>query len=115
MPGLETRPHVTVIPGPEVTIQADSEQLHQLLLGDGVTSFYHQSGPQKGYVKNSIKIWERLWMSWWVLDLRVGSDKLLGDPAETGTVFYTSLKPWRRDESNLWHFERFLNYWGWRL
>lgn len=54
-------------------------------------------------------------MSWWTFDLYIGNDKRLGDPAETGTVFYTSLKPWARDKSNMWFFADFLDYWGWQL
>jgi len=30
-------------------------------------------------------------------------------------VFYTSLKPWRRHDSDMWPFADFLRYWGWHL
>ncbi len=89
--------------------------LERLPLNGGQTSFFHHSGWLKGYVKDSFKPWELLLMSWWVLDLNVGRDKQLGDPALTGTVFYTSLKPWAREESNMGFFAEFLDYWGWRL
>jgi hypothetical protein len=89
--------------------------LDNLSLGDGHTSFFYESGRLKGYVKGAFKPWELLLMSWWILDLNVGRDKKLGDPAETGTVFYTSLKPWAREASNMWFFADFLAYWGWRL
>lgn len=79
------------------------------------TSFYETSGPRKGYVKGSQKIWERLLISWWAFDWRVGEDKKLGRDSSEGNVFYTSIKPWAREESDLRDFPRFLKYWGWRL
>ena len=91
------------------------ETLERLPLGDGHTSLYHNDGRHQGYVKGSFKPWELLLMSWWAFDFHIGRDKQLGDPAETGTVFYTSLKPWARDESNMWFFADFLDYWGWRF
>lgn len=90
--------------------------LEQLALPDGrTTSFFHTEGWRKGYVKESIKPWEFLFISWWALDPFVGVDKALGDPNETGAVFYTSLKPWYRQSSNLWYFAEFLTFWGWNL
>lgn len=82
---------------------------------DGATSLYHMDGVLKGYVKGSVKLWESLFMSLFSLDLFVGTDKAYGDPAVTGNRFYTSLKPWRRKDSDMWDFARFLRYWGWRL
>lgn len=78
-------------------------------------SFYEPSGPRKGYVKGSQKIWERLLISWWAFDWRVGEDKKLGRDTSEGNIFYTSIKPWAREESDLRDFPRFLKYWGWRL
>ncbi|OQX17767.1 MAG: hypothetical protein BWK76_09625 [Desulfobulbaceae bacterium A2] len=78
-------------------------------------SFFEETGGRKGYVRNSEKFWERLLMSWWALDVRVGEDKDLGPAADTGVVFYTSLKPWARARSDLWRFHEFLVYWGWDL
>lgn len=90
--------------------------LERLQLADGTTtSFYQESGPRRGYVKGSHKIWERLLMGWWALDWRVGEDKKLGRDRSDGTVFYTSLKPWARQESDMRDFARFLRYWGWHL
>ncbi len=86
-------------------------QLTKLPLGKGHTSFFDEGG----YVKQATKPWERLLMSWWVWDWHIGNDKQLVPEAKTGAVFYTSLKPWARRESNLADFPRFLNYWGWRL
>jgi hypothetical protein len=56
-----------------------------------------------------------IFMSLISLDLFVGSDKIYADPAVSGNPFYTSLKPWRRDDSDMWDFPRFLAYWGWGL
>ena len=79
------------------------------------TSFFETTGPRKGYVKGSQKIWERLFISWWAFDWRVGEDKKLSRDTSDGNVFYTSIKPWARKESDLRDFPRFLKYWGWRL
>lgn len=89
--------------------------LTQLPLGTGVTSFYETSGPRKGYVKGSSKPWERLLMSWWAFDWRIGEDKRLGEHKGDGPVFYTSLKPWARQTSDMRNFSGFLEYWGWGL
>jgi len=93
------------------------DQLYQVPLAgeDATTAFFYLEGRNQGYVKGSSKPWERLLMSWWAFDWNIGVDKALGDPEQTGAVFYTSLKPWARDESNLWDFAGFLRYWGWGL
>ena len=79
------------------------------------TSFFETDGPRRGYVKGSQKLWERLLISWWALDWRVGEDKKLGRDKDDGITFYTSLKPWARQESDLRDFPGFLRYWGWRF
>ena len=33
----------------------------------------------------------------------------------TKNPFYTSLKPWNREASDMWDFATFLKFWGWRL
>ena len=81
----------------------------------GTTSFYETTGSRTGYVKGSSKPWERLLISWWALDWRTGQDKKLGADRADGTVFYTSIKPWARDASDLRDFPAFLQYWGWNL
>ena len=81
----------------------------------GVSSFYYQEGVLKGHVKGSIKPFESLFMSIVSLDFYIGMDKAYADPAKTQNPFYTSIKPWRRSDSDMWHFARFLAYWGWRL
>ncbi len=90
-------------------------QLKRLPLNDGSTSFYHDTGSSKGYVKNSFKPFEFLLMSWWVFDAHVGVDKEYGPRDDTGTVFYTSLRPWKRSASDMWDFAEFLRFWGWHL
>jgi hypothetical protein len=54
-------------------------------------------------------------MSWWAMDLYVGEDKDFGPGEDTGTTFYTSLKFWDRKKSDMWNFNDFLSYWGWKL
>lgn len=92
------------------------EALNHLPASDGgVRSFFYQDGVLQGHVKGSIKPFESLFMSIISLDFYVGMDKAYADPAQTHNPFYTSLKPWRRSDSNIWDFERFLKYWGWQL
>jgi hypothetical protein len=91
------------------------DRLERLPADGGTTSFYHDAGVLKGHVKGSVKPWETLFMSLISLDLFVGTDKAYADTSRTGNPFYTSLKPWRRQDSNMWDFVRFLRYWGWRL
>ncbi|MBL4851745.1 MAG: hypothetical protein JKY90_05630 [Gammaproteobacteria bacterium] len=91
------------------------DELRSLPIGDETTSLFSQQGPRKGYVKGSHKPFEALLMSWWALDPRIGVDKDYGDPEKTGTIFYTSLKPWKRKVSNMWPFTDFLEFWGWSL
>ena len=91
------------------------EDLRKLPFGDTKISFFETQGRRKGYVRNSHKPFERLLMSWWSMDWRIGEDKDLGPSKETGTLFYTSLKFWAWERSDLWHFADFLEYWGWEL
>ena len=79
------------------------------------TSFYEESGSREGHVKGSFKPRERLWMSWWAFAWNIGQDKYLGKDKQDGPVFYTSLKPWARDDSDMRDFAKFLKYWGWGL
>lgn len=89
--------------------------LRNLPLGDEKISMFAQRGVRKGYVKGSHKPFEALLMSWWAFDPRIGVDKDYGDPEKTGTIFYTSLKPWNRKASNMWPFTDFLEFWDWSL
>ena len=89
--------------------------LLKLPYGQETTSFYYDEGFLRGHVKGSVKLFETLLMSAISLDFFVGTDKIYGDPEVYGNRFYTSLKPWRRSDSDMWDFARFLEYWGWRL
>ena len=90
--------------------------LEQLPLnGNGTVSFFEQTGRQAGYVRDNSKIRERILMSWWAFDWWIGKDKKLGRDKKEPPEFYTSLKPWARDESDLRDFPTFLKYWGWNL
>lgn len=78
-------------------------------------SFFETEGPRKGYVRNNSKILERILISWWALDWRVGEDKAFGGGDDSDVILYTSLKFWDRAASDLKNFPRFLQYWGWDL
>lgn len=98
-----------------MTLQPSAELERLPAPAGGETSFFIDSGWRERYVRDTIKPFEMLFMSWWSLDLWVGVDKRLeGDPDEVNP-FYTSLKPWARHRSDLRDFPRFLDYWGWRL
>lgn len=102
-------------PGVMVTPLKAMAELKKLPVGAATISFFETEGARKGYVRNSHKPFERLLMSWWSLDWRVGEDKDFGPSEEAGTVFYTSLKFWERKKSDLWNFADFLEYWGWKF
>ncbi len=91
------------------------EYLKKIPINGHETSFFHEKGWLKGFVKDSIKPWEMLLLSWISLDLFVGSDKVYGNTEETGNPFYTSLKPWNRNASDMNNFAEFLKFWGWNL
>lgn len=105
-------------PGQSTVINAELlplNALEKLPLDGRTTSFYETSGPRSGYVKSSRKIWERLFMSWWTFDWRVGEDKKLGKNKQDSVLFYTSLTPWERKKSDMRDFKSFLRFWGWNL
>ncbi|MDK9706526.1 MAG: hypothetical protein OEL83_05705 [Desulforhopalus sp.] len=89
--------------------------LHALPYQNKTLSFFESDGPRRGYVRNNTKILERLLISWWAFDLYVGEDKAFSSHDTSDTVFYTSLKFWARQASNLKDFPKFLEYWGWNL
>ena len=98
-----------------IALRPLDELKHLPLKDGGTTSFYVSSGSRAGHVKGSFKSRERLWMSWWSFAWTIGQDKYLGENKKDGPVFFTSLKPWARDASDLRDFAGFLRYWGWNL
>lgn len=92
-----------------------AQELEEIPLGNGTTSFYHQKGLFKGHVKGSVKPLESIFLSLPSLDFFVGTDKTYADSRKYGNPFYTSLKPWNRKASDMWDFAKFLSFWGWRL
>jgi hypothetical protein len=100
-----------MIPGKLVPM----DSLEKLQTNGSYTPFFEKNGSRRGYVRGSHKPFERLLMSWWVFDWRIGEDKRLGPEAEGNSVFYTSVKFWDREKSNMWNFATFLQYWGWNF
>ncbi len=90
-------------------------KLYRLPFEESTESFFQMDGPRSGYVRNNVKILERLFISWWAFDFHVGEDKAYGAEDRSEAILYTSLKFWAREESDLKDFSRFLSYWGWRL
>jgi hypothetical protein len=116
---LEVVDEASVTSGPPEPIpmpvrdMADLESLP--LPGGGTASFYYGDGSMAGHVKGSWKPLETLFLGLISLDYAVGTDKAYQDSAVTGNPFYTSLKFWNRNASDMWHFDRFFSFWGWRL
>jgi hypothetical protein len=100
-------------------VPADKQTLSSLnflpLADGGSTSMYYDQWPLRGHVKGAIKPWESLLLSLISLDLYVGMDKEYGTTAENGNPFYTSLKPWNRQISDMNDFAVFLQFHGWKL
>jgi hypothetical protein len=101
----------TIIKAPLIPMAS----LEQIPIDGEKTSFYHDRGPLKGHVKGAVKPWETLFLGLISLDFFVGTDKVYGDSEITQNPFYTSLKPWNRNASDMWNFAHFLEFWGWRL
>jgi hypothetical protein len=110
-PDTISSPSFSVIPTPLENTAA----LEKLDADGSTTSFYYQKGLLKGHVKGSVKPLESILLGIISLDLFVGSDKKFADTQKTGNPFYTSLKPWNREASNMWNFPGFLEFWGWDL
>jgi hypothetical protein len=92
------------------------DALHRLRAADGSEhSFYYTSGPLKGHVKGAWNPLEGLTIFGLVsLDPTVGMDKEFGDGEETGSPFYTMLRPWKQSGSRLDRFESLLRELGFR-
>lgn len=109
---MPRRLHKSVSPAEVLTL----ESLKSLPLGNGkTTSLYHDNWPLTGHVKGAVKPWESLLLSLISLDFFVGMDKEFGSTAISGNPFYTSLKPWNREVSDMNDFATFLHFYGWRL
>jgi hypothetical protein len=108
---IKTSPHFTIIQAPLKPMQ----ELEHIPIDSGTTSLYYNTGVLKSHVKGSVKPWESILLSLPSLDFFVGSDKVYGDRDKTGIPFYTSLKPWNREASDMWDFATFLKFWGWKL
>jgi hypothetical protein len=108
---IAVSPYFRIISGPFAPV----ENLEELSVNGDSVGFFYDAGLLKGHVRGSIKPWETLFLSLASLDLFVGADKAYDDPLKTGNPFYTSLKPWNRSKSNMWHFADFLKFWGWGL
>jgi hypothetical protein len=124
-PGVHRVMHLEIIAKPKLqdsrqfnVIYADLRpvrELEKIPINGRTTSFYHQKGLLKGYVKGSVKPLESIFLSLLCLDFFVGTDKVYADREEYGNPFYTSLKPWNRKASDMWDFAAFLEFWGWQL
>lgn len=78
-------------------------------------SVFHQTWPARGHLRGAWNPFEGLTVFGLVaLDPMVGMDKDFGDPAKTGTEFYTMLTPWRQSASRLDRFDRLLRELGFR-
>ena len=94
----------------------DISSLERLMRPDNsFTSLYYTEGGMKGHVKGSWKPLETLFLGIISLDFAVGTDKAYADTEITENPFYTSIKPWNRQKSDMWYFTRFLSFWGWKL
>ena len=92
------------------------DELKSLPLDDGTTtSLYYSHGPLRGHVKGAIKPWETLLLGLVSFDVFVGMDKEYGDTATSGNPFYTSLKLWNRNISDMNNFAGYLRFNGWQL
>lgn len=101
---------------PRQMIMRPMATLDELPLADNENvSFFWTEGLRKGIVKGSNKPLEMIFIGLLAMDPFIGEDKALGPPEKTGVKMYTSLKFWARDSSNIWFFQRFLQYWGWNL
>jgi len=96
-------------------VAADMAALKALPLPDGAeTSFYHTEGRRKGLVKGAYKPMETALFGLWAWDHNVGQDREYGPKEEAGRRFYTTLFFKHKEESDMWHFARYLEHNGWK-
>jgi hypothetical protein len=88
--------------------------LKHIPLGDGETSFYYESGRNKGLVKGAIKKKESVLFGAWMGDSRVGQDREFGTKEDTGRLFYTTLNPLKKQASDMSDYKGFLELNGWK-
>jgi hypothetical protein len=102
---------------PHPLLLEDLSALRRLRAEDGSEhSFYYTSGALKGHVRGAWNPLEGLTIFGLVsLDPTVGMDKEFGDARETGTPFYTMLRPWKHGVSRLDRFESLLRELGFRI
>ncbi|MCC6142678.1 MAG: hypothetical protein IT368_02615 [Candidatus Hydrogenedentes bacterium] len=91
------------------------ENLQHLPLGNGETSFFYESGKNKGLVKSAFKRKESLMLGLVVGDTRVGQDRMYGSEAEVPRGFYTTINPFKKNASDMWDYKAFLEENGWTL
>lgn len=93
---------------------ASMDTLKHLPLGDGETSFFFETGKNKGLVKGAYKRKESLLLGLWTGDTRVGQDRFYGSGDDIPRGFYTSINPAKKEASDMWDYERFLTQNGWK-
>lgn len=113
---IETLPQAPAGAGMDLPLRGIDELRRIPIEGtDGeVGSFFYTRGFLKGHVRGAWSPIEGLTAGLLLLDPMLGMDKDLGDPGTTGTRFYTSLLPWRREASRLDRFEPLLRLLGFR-
>ena len=113
---IQVVPRASLAAGVVQASFADIASLKQLPLEDGTTtSFYYRDWPLTGHVKGAFKPWETVLLGLVSFDIFVGMDKEYGDTHESGNPFYTSLKLWNRQSSDMNDFAGYLRFNGWRL
>ena len=115
--GIELVPVKDILSHTYVTAEMkDLASLKNLELEDGsTTSLYYENWPLAGHVKGAVKPWEMLLLSLISFDLYVGMDKEYTGIPQSINPFYTSLKVWNRETSDMNDFPTFLKFYGWRL
>lgn len=91
------------------------DALKRLPLGDSTTSFYHTEGRKRGLVKGAWKPWETLLFGVLSCDAHVGQDREYGTREDTGRRFYTTLRAWKKEETDMAYYAGYLAYNGWSL
>lgn len=88
---------------------------HLPIEGEKETLSFYYTELSKGFVRDSLKPFELLFMSWWAFDPNVGVDKKYAPANQLTRRFYTSLNPAYWKESDLWNFPVAARFYGWEL